>query len=144
MIFNKQLMGINTNIFWVIFSSCVIMFFAGHGGAPLILMEIICLVTVISGESQLSFFGSYLDAIEVTCVFSLTGQILLIWAYFVKTEWKKRLVIIGSFCLLLGFINQTHHLGENSLAWTTFCTGIPFLLFISRLNFIMLKGNVKR
>lgn len=101
---------------------------SGHGGAPLVLFEIMGLHDVFSGGFQFSITGSYDERIMTVALVSMLGQSILISSYFFDNEIKSRLTIMGCLILLVAtFIltKDTFHLEIIDL-YSLF-TALPFI-----------------
>lgn len=118
---------------WTLVSNCLIIVGAGHGIGCLGLIEILWATEfygIGTEDFSLSLMVSYDKSLGAVAIFSLVGQLLLIFSLLVKTNNKIFLIQqIGLVFLWIGFFYLLHHVFDDTASQIGFVTGIPFLLF---------------
>ena len=76
----------------------------GHGAGPIGILEPMFLQEIISGETPFTLLGSYSSRLPACALLSSFGQIILVWACFLKKPFKFHFTLLGlgilSFALL--------------------------------------------
>ncbi|MEO3403879.1 hypothetical protein AAFN85_08240 [Mucilaginibacter sp. CAU 1740] len=108
----------------ILIFSCVILVGIGHGGVPIIMIEV---GLPFLKELKFSFdpTDSFKDTIAAGALFLLIGQLLL----FISTHKLNLLMrLIAISIMWIGFYYLVHNIFANEGSGFTFATGSPFLI----------------
>jgi hypothetical protein len=118
---------------------------AGHGIAPLGLLEIAgfrFFYELGTANFSWSLLADYDGSLDAAALFSLAGQLLLAGSFFIKTKKHSTTLIITGLALLwMGFLYLAHNVFNSHAAVVSFTTGIPFLLISGILLYRILKDR---
>lgn len=129
-------MRIKLSILGLFFTSTFIIFGAGHGIVPLVVLEVFGLCAVFTGIT--AAFSNDSSWPWLTAAIFL-GHVLLITAYF--TERQKRVVIFGIFAIVLIMFSVIMMLVvlPEGVPKITFISSLPFLGCVLFFGFIIMK-----
>lgn len=108
----------------VLIASLCMLIGVGHGIGPIVILEV---MIPFHHNYPLSFAleRKYEDNLAASAIFLFAGQMLLLFTT-VKRQIPGRLFAL--FVLWVGFFYLVHGIFiSDSLAWFSFCTGLPFL-----------------
>lgn len=134
----------NAKIIMVILHGFIIIA-AGHGILIMLLGDVLFPFFLIIGEIDFDFTltSDYTSRISSAMLTSFIGKFILIVSLFLKTShWKQWLSITGLLLLLFSFGVLTY--GDwtyDSLFILSFASGIPFLLYLGRVLYLMLHAK---
>lgn len=113
---------------------------AGHGIGFLGLIEIIRPNQFIQGDIKFSLIGTYEDRLFTAATMAVPGQIILIVAYFRKTEVQKfKIIYAGLFILLCSYFTLTNDFLNSTVDGFSLWAGMLFLV----LAIVLLVKTVK-
>jgi hypothetical protein len=113
-------------IYCTVAASCFILIAAGHGVAPMIMVEYFALGGIITGNNAIqtcfSFDCSYDNSIVVASMVILLGQ-------FITTIYEIVILsVLGILVILFGFLYLCHNFSHDSLSSFSFFSGMPFVI----------------
>jgi len=116
---------------------------AGHGVLIMLLSDVLLPFFLVTGDVELSFIltSDYSSRISFAILTSLIGKLILIVSLFLKNSHGKQwLSLIGLMFLVvsLGFLTFGDW-SYDSLFILSFASGIPFLLYLGRILFLIYR-----
>lgn len=122
---------------WTLITNLLILIGAGHGVAPIGLLEAWSITSGRLPHMPFAFSGDYNNTLYLSISISFIGQIILFISMF---NVKQIIKLIAIIILWIGFTYLTHGIATgDGLSWFSFTFGIPFLtcstlLFIKTIN----------
>lgn len=123
----------NAKIFTLIFHGFIIII-AGHGVGIMGMLDGLFPYYLLKGEVHFESFENLIPWIVFSSFF---GKIMIIFSLFsIRSLWKSWLTVIGVLLLLFSYI-ATVITSEESVTILSLLSGIPFLLFVGRVFYVM-------
>lgn len=117
---------------------------AGHGYGIMIMFEFMSIPILIDNVFDLQREYSFESSLILIALVSLIGKIILITLLFFKNILDKKIFIyIGLILMLISFLLVCYRAWsyDNFLVALTFGSGIPFIMYLGRVFYLIKKEN---